>query len=258
MTSEDIPHTAESFFSDSPLFEAKLPDGNAPKYHRLASFLKKFFIDRSPAHAPLPTERELQEQFGVSRDTVRRAVSVLQQKGLVYNIQGSGTYTADLNSHKKEPRAISYTEDMRGRGFTPSTATMGTHRISATAKLAQDLEIAEGSPLIEVVRLRRADNEPMCFEKARFIPEAFNDLNPGAGTSLDQLLIQNGYFVVQMQVRVSAVNLSYEEAAALSVPPNTAGLRVERVGYTDRGKAVESTLSVYRADRYNFEFELRR
>ena len=58
--------------------------------------------------------------------------------------------------------------------------------------------------------------------------------------------------------KVSATNLNREEAEALKLPVGSASLRVQRVGYTLRGLAVESTEMMYRADRYDYVFQLER
>ncbi|MDO4917172.1 MAG: GntR family transcriptional regulator [Rothia sp. (in: high G+C Gram-positive bacteria)] len=258
MTSENSPVSAESYSISRSLFGATLPSATAPKYHRLASFLLSTFIQNGEAHTPLPTERELQNQFGLSRDTVRRAISILQQRGLVYNVQGSGTYVADQHRHTKTPRLVSYTEDMVARGFTPTTATLNCHKVGASLKVASDLNIEESTPVIEVVRLRRADGAPMCYEKARFIPEAFAHVEPENSVSLDAQLTSSGFRIERVVQRIFATNLTAEEAAALDVPQGAAALRVERVGYTSRGTAVESTVSLYRADRFDYEIELTR
>ncbi|MEU7992892.1 GntR family transcriptional regulator [Rothia amarae] len=258
MTSVNPPKSAESSSVSRSFSGARLPEGSSPKYHRLASFLSTSFVKDAPAHTPLPTERELQEYFGVSRDTVRRAISSLQRQGLVYNVQGSGSYVAEENRRIKEPHLVSYTDDMVARGFTPSTITMGFKHLEANDSLANLLGVTAGTPIIEAVRLRRANGDPMCFEKARFLSEVFKNSTPELNVPLERQLAQNGYRIERVKEKVSAVSLDYEESAALSVPLHTAGLRIDRIGYTNRGKPIESTVAVYRADRYDFEFDLYR
>ena len=258
MTSVNSPVTAESYSISRSLSGAQLPDGTAPKYHRLASFLLSTFIENARPHNALPTEKELQDQFGLSRDTVRRAIAVLQQRGLVYNVQGSGTYVADQRKLRKEPRLISYTEDMILRGFAAATANLGTRMTVASEDVAQKLSVPVDTPLLELTRLRRADSVPMCYEKSRFLPQVFNHQGPDPDLSIDQQLMKNGYRVEKATQRVSAAAASAEEAAALGIETHAPVLRVERVGYTIKGLPVEASEAIYRADRYDYELDLTR
>lgn len=235
-----------------------LPSGDSPKYLRLAQLLTENYIRSAPAHTPLPTERELQENYGISRDTVRRAVGHLMKKGLVYNLQGSGTFVADRQTNTKSPRLISFTEDMRARGSRPSSHTLSCSKIGAPAGIARDLKIEVGSPVLRIVRLRSADGAPMALERAHFLPEAFAHLEPALAGSLDAQLTDNGYRVMSATQEVSATNLTKDEAELLQLPAGAAALRVHLIGYTLRGLAVESTETMYRADRYDYLFQLER
>ncbi|MFW0179860.1 GntR family transcriptional regulator [Rothia sp. CCM 9418] len=255
MTSEDS-MTMDATAQTSASFE--LPSSNSPKYLRLAHYLCTTYIDQGAPHTLLPTERELQERFNISRDTVRRAIATLQRRGLVYNVQGSGTYVADRYLHAKEPRLISYTEDMDVRGQKPDTSTLRCHPMGADAQTAKNLEIPVGTRVIEIVKIRRADTEPMCYEKAHFLQEVFSHVEPETHGSLDEQLTRSGYRIEKATHRVSATLVTGEEAQALDVPSGSAALRVEKIGYTDRGIAVESTVCLYRADRYDYEFRLSR
>ncbi|WP_083093128.1 GntR family transcriptional regulator [Rothia nasimurium] len=228
------------------------------KYVQVARGVRERYVKAAAPHTLLPAERELQAEFGVSRDTVRRALRVLADRGLVYNVQGSGTFVAQRHDTVKAPSLRSFTEDMKARGHRPQSVTLSCHMVEAPPLVARDLVLDAGAKVIEIRRLRSADGSPIAFETAHFLPEAFAQLEPEMTGSLDAQLRRSGFSVESAVQRLSATNLTKEEAAWLEVPQGTAALRVEKVGFTGRGLAVESTQTLYRADRYDFEVRVER
>lgn len=235
-----------------------LPAGDKPKYVRLAEALTQNFIAGAKPHSALPTERDLQQSFAVSRDTVRRAISHLIDKGLLYNVQGSGTFVADRKNTSKTPRLVSFTEDMQARGLRPASRTISCSLVPASAGVARDLDIPAGQNVLKIFRIRTADGAPIAIENAYFLPESFAHVEPHASSSLDMQLADNGYRIMNATMTVSATTLTKDEASALQLPTGSPALRVHRVGYTVRGVAVESTDAMYRADSYDFEFSVER
>ncbi|MGI5155757.1 GntR family transcriptional regulator [Microbispora sp. CA-102843] len=81
-------------------------DSDLPVYRRLANALReRIESGRIQPRRPLPSENQLQQEFGVSRDTVRRAVALLSELGLVRTVAGRGTYVraVDVTVVKTEP-----------------------------------------------------------------------------------------------------------------------------------------------------------
>lgn len=229
-----------------------------PKYQMVARHICDRYLTDAQPHAALPTERELQDRLGVSRDTVRRAVRELISRRLVYNIQGSGTFVAPQESSARVPSLRSFTEDMLARGHSPHSLTLTCHIVAAPLSVQRDLALAPGSQVIEISRLRKADGSPIALETACFLPEAFAQMQPEVSTSLDAQMRANGYQVETAQVKITATNLTQKEARHLGVPQGAAALRIDKVGYTARGLAVESTQTLYRGDRYDYALQLSR
>lgn len=228
------------------------------KYQAVARHICDRYLTDTQPHSPLPTERELQDRLGVSRDTVRRAIRELIDRQLVYNIQGSGTFVAPQESPSRAPLLRPFTQDMLTRGHTPHSLTLSCHLVIAPLHVQRDLALDPDSKVIEISRLRQADGSPIALETAYFLPEAFSQMQPEASTSLDAQMRASGYQVETAQVKVTATNLTQAEAHHLGVPQGAAALRVDKVGYTARGLAVESTHTLYRGDRYDYEFQLHR
>ncbi|QRZ61877.1 GntR family transcriptional regulator [Rothia sp. ZJ932] len=229
-----------------------------PLYKELAELLRTSYISTAAEHAPLPTERSLQEKFGVSRDTVRRALNYLTLRGDIYTRAGSGSYVAArLNIHKT-PRLTSFTEDMCERGHEPASATLECGLVEAPDAVARHLRLPPGAQVYKVVRLRTADGLPMAYETAYLLRAPFAQQAPHTTGSLDEQLTRAGYRIVSATQRISAHSLSATEAMVLEQPLSAPALAVHRVGFTGEGTPVEATTTLYRADRYDFEVKVER
>ena len=202
----------------------------------------------------IPTERELAEQYKVSRITVRKAIDGLAEEGLLVSRQGSGNFVS-ARIDKNFAKLTSFSEDMRSRGRTPRTEwlkrTVGTVSPEEALKLA----LSPGSTVYRFHRLRFADNAPMALEYATVIASALPSLD-AVKDSLYDALEATGHRPVRALQRLRALLLNDEQAALLQAQPGDAGLLVERLGYLRDGRAVELSQSFYRGDTYDFIAEL--
>lgn len=206
----------------------------------------------------LPPERELSERFEVARETLRRCLRELEMEGLLERKQGAGTFIAG-QPVVKQPQLMSFSEDMRARGLTPSSELLSTRTLAAGAKLALKLKLVPGSPLLEIRRLRMANDEPMALETVYLAQARLPGFDPAAlATGSLYELLEKRYDV---QVRsasqqLQATVLNEEEAEMLEVPAFSPSLLVERITLSTKGEVVEYGKSLYRADRYRFELNV--
>jgi GntR family transcriptional regulator len=197
---------------------------------------------------PAPSERELVQRFGVARMTVRQAMDALVGEGLLVRIPGRGTFVAQPRSHPG--RLLSFTEEMRLRGFVAESQTLIARREKAGPGVARALELDEGDPVIHVKRVRRADGGPICVEDA-YLDEALlpGFLRGGVPLSLYAALTARGLAPTWAEDAVSADLATPDEADALGVTPGAAVLRVARRALAG-DRPVEVSRTVYRSDRY--------
>jgi GntR family transcriptional regulator, N-acetylglucosamine utilization regulator len=234
-------------------------DQQLRKHELVRAHLLAEMRERLRPHEQLPTERDLSEELGVSRLTVRRALQQMSEEGRVYRVQGAGTFVAEPSIRKGDV-LTSFSEDMRARGLTPSARLLEASETVAGAQLAWRLEVSPGEPLIHLVRLRLADDTPMCLERVdvvkRLAPDLLEQLSDA---SLYELLAERYRVVVtRADQSVTATVLDPEDAGHLEVPPLSPALLVERVTHDQQGRRVEFARSLYRGDRYAFEITLRR
>jgi len=228
------------------------------KYEELRQELLAEMAGSAP-HTPLPTEREISARHGVSRNTVRQALDALETSGSVYRVQGAGTFVAPPVV-SKSLALTSFSEDMRERDLVPASRLLAAETVRAGRQIAERLGIAPDAEVVRVSRLRLADGSPMCLENVHLPADRVPGLaREDLSGSLYALLTERyGLQIRSAEQVVRAVDLDETESALLGVPVGVSGLRVQRVGLDRRDTPVEATTTLYRADRYDIRFTVRR
>lgn len=232
-------------------------DGSAsqPLYLQLQHGIRHAIEKRSlkPADA-LPPERDLAEQFAVSRITVRKAIDGLVSEGFLTRKQGSGTYVSN-RVEKHFSKLTSFTEDMIARGRSPASTWLGRSRGAVTPEEALTMGLSPGTPVFRLQRLRFADGTPMALEHCT-VPVFCLPSADAVTSSLYAALEHAGYRPTRALQRLRAVLFNREQADLLGAREYDAGLLVERRGFLSDGRAVEFSSSLYRGDTYDFIAEL--
>jgi len=255
-TPESTAHNAESHY--------ELPPIPGPKYEQVIHYIEQRYIIPGKPGDKLPTERMIQQNFGVSRQTVRSALKVLIERGLLYNVQGSGTYVAERTDATYIPRVDTFVDDMRRRGFEGSTRMIATRWVDATEEISTHLSVPVGEQVLFVRRLRLANHEVIGFERSYFVKAAASSIldammaeMSGAMSSLDQLA-DTPNAIKHARVRTSAALFTDADAEAFNhqVPVGEAAFKVCATGYTEEGSPVEYAETLYLADAYFYEMIL--
>ena len=235
-------------------------NGQTPIYEQIyKNLLEKIRREEIVAGEAFPSERELAENFGVSRMTVRQALKTLKKDGFIYHERGIGAFVSKRKLDVHTRNLVGFTEEMRERGLRPSSKMLLFQKEAAAAETAKDLVIEPGAEVFHFQRLRLADGSPMAFEDA-FLPAA-------AYAGLDRFDLENAslYQILESEydVRMShaeeileALAVDREIADALSVKKGAPVLMVHRVVFSEADQAVESVKTFYRADRYRATFYL--
>ncbi len=208
--------------------------------------------------APVPSERELTEQYGVSRMTARQALRALRQDGLVYRERGLGTFVSGRKVDVHTRNLVGFTEDMRRRGLKPSTKVILMKREPASQSTAGELGINPGDEVFHLERLRLADGAPMAYEINFISAELYPELDQRdlEKESLYSILEDYGVRMQRADEVLEAARAPRHIARHLSIKPSAPVLIVHRVVNSDTNKAIESVKTIYRADRYRATFHL--
>lgn len=169
----------------------------------------------------LPTEFELSREFMVNRHTVRRALSDLQEKGIVESTQGRGSFVRRPSSPIRLKRRPRFTEAVKMRGRTPRTDTLKLLVRPADSRTAQSLGIRAGQPVIFLERRRLIDEEPTALSQHYFSHDRFPtfiDMYKVRGT-ITQTLIDSGVpDYTRRRTCISARLPTVQEAELLHIP----------------------------------------
>ena len=237
-----------------------LPPVPGPKYEQVIRYLEqKYVVPGSPGDK-LPTERAIQEKFKVSRQTVRNAIKALLERGLIYNVQGSGTYVADRSQGSYIPRVCSFAEDMERRGLQASTRMLSTQWVEVTEEISRYLSVTIDSSVLLVKRLRLAEGEPIGFELAYLAPEVATCLleTMASGGSRKDPHDNCEYTIEHGMMRMEATLMTEADAEAFNHLPTVgaAAFKVTTTSYTSQGSPVEHSVTLYKGDAYFYEMLL--
>jgi GntR family transcriptional regulator len=202
--------------------------------------------------APLPSERELAERYGIARMTVRTELDRLVADGLVYRIHGRGTFVAAPRVTQAMTLS-SFSEDMRERGLVPGSQILACHVVLATSAVAGRLELADGAQVIRIHRVRTADGEPMAVEEAFLPADRFAGLHQADfehGSLFELLEDRCEVQLATGEQRVVAVSIDAVQAHLLGVEPGDPGLLFQTMVRDVAGAPVYTAWSCYRGDRY--------
>jgi GntR family transcriptional regulator len=226
------------------------------KHVRVREYVREL-IDGADPGSPAPSERELVQQFGVARMTVRQALDALVSEGLLERVPGRGTFVAESRADLPG-RLASYTEEMGRRGMVPSSRTLLARMEAAGPGVARALEIEEGDNVVHWQRLRLADSAPMAIEDAylaeSIVPQFLDQPLPA---SLYDDLRSRDLMPTWGEDSIESALARADEAELLDVAEGDPVLRIARRAFAG-AVAVEVSRSTYRADRFTLWVPLSR
>lgn len=224
-------------------------DGVVPKHEQLRGRLAELAA-RLPAGAPLPGERQLCIEHGVSRITVREAIGQLVSEGVLVRVRGKGTFVAERAARSRLHLA-SFHSDMRRLGLRPGTVVLAVDRAVPPPATREALELAAGEQAWHVRRLRLADDQPMSVDDGWYPVAVVPDLDGADLTgSLYTLLAERyGCTIDRAEQTVRAAEVDRGSAVLLGLAASRPVLVFDRVSYSG-GRPVEHARSTYRGDRY--------
>ena len=239
------------------------PYNALPKYNQLASILRQKIEDGQwPPRTPIPSERQLEVLYNISRTTIREAIDHLVRQGYLYREHGRGTFVSPQKLQKGLMELTSFSEDLIKRGITPGQFIRSLDWITAPAKIAQKLEIAAGSKVLCIERVRLGDGVPIGLQTSYLaLPSdlSINRADLESSGSLYRILQEKFNIIPSEADETLEVTLATpEEAQLLEVVAGAPLLLSERVLFAQNRKPVEFVKILYRGDRYRYYVRLTR
>ncbi len=240
-----------------------------PYYHQLKTILREQIQELQDAHQPvlLPTERELQEQYQVSRSVVRQAIQELVAEGLVVREQGRGTFALPHKvRHSPQPdkvRTLGLSYYLKVHGMRSGTELLSRTLGQPDGQAAAALELAPDARVLRFERLRLAADVPIGLQTvtlpAQVVESADGELSDEdllyGESSLDYLRDRLGVAIGTSTRTIGAIPMEPRHAEVLAANVGEPALRVRRVVRSATGDPVEYFDAVYRGDMFEYSLE---
>jgi GntR family transcriptional regulator len=240
------------------------PDDFLPRYYQLANILRESIAQgRFEARQPIPSERQLESLYSVSRTTIRQAIDLLIRQGFLYREHGRGTFVSPQKLQKGISELTSFTEDMKQRGILPGQKILEIGYVEPSEQVRQHLELpATCNQVLRIERLRLGDDVPMGLQTSYYVL-------PEGQTITRQELEEYGSIYKMLQEKFHIIPTEADEtlevtlatpreAALLQVPPGSPLLLSERTMYSQTRRVIEFVKILYRGDRYRYIAKLTR
>ena len=227
--------------------------GPVLKRTRVRDYLRNL-VESQAAGDPIPSERALCEQLGVSRPTLRAAVDELVTTGLIVREHGRGMFVAPAKITQELAMAQEDSAFVLPRAAgTWASRVLEFSVVQAGARVGRKLHISPAAEIAYIARLRLVDGEPMAIEYLHVPAALVPGLTPAdmeSGDFYELLRDQHGIQVHQAVQSIEPTVTSDREARLLSVPVLSPALLFERLTTDRTGRPVEYVHSLYRGDRY--------
>jgi GntR family transcriptional regulator len=230
-----------------------------PKYY----LIKQQIIDminreEISENGMVPSERELMGRFGVSRITVRKAITDLVNEGYLYTVQGKGTFVRTDERNRDLVSIMSCTEDIQRMGMVPSKKIICAEVIAADKKRLKRLQLNEGDSVFKLQRVFYADAEPVNYTTTYLPVKLFPGIEQHdfEQESVYQVLEQEYNVKITTATRTLEAVLALDDVAErLEMESGQPVILFRAVTYgimNRRELPIETFKSYYRTDKFKF------
>jgi len=230
-----------------------------PLYYQLKEILRSWITSgKFDSDGCFPSERELQERYGISRMTVRRTLAELVNEGFLIREQGRGSFVVKTRMQDQLRHLTSFTEDTQQRGLSTAAKILDFH-VVIDNEVAAEMGIPADEELVQLQRIRLVNGEPLALQTS-FVRHS---LCPGL---VERGLISGSLYKMMEEgyaLRLGRARQAFEakpadeyEAELLGIDVGQPVLVLERLTYLHDGTPIEYVRSTYRGDRYRFTVEL--
>ncbi|GAY73693.1 GntR family transcriptional regulator [Lentilactobacillus kosonis] len=215
-------------------------------YRNIMTDLKRRIENNEFDNKRLPDERSLSESYGVSRSSVKRALNVLANQGIIFKKRGSGTFINPLYQKNKsifqyEGSNLGITDSFKSDGQIPQIKLLDFKVVPATAELQTDLFLKPGDFVYQVKRLRTFDDHPFMIEQGyipiKVAPELTQEVV--VGSIFNYFEDTAGKSVTKSFMSIKAEPSNEEDRELLGLKENEPVGMMEGIFFLDDGTPVE-------------------
>jgi len=225
------------------------------KYQEIAGKIEKSIKNqRLKQGDKLPSLEELVSQFNASKSTVRKALEILENKGAIYQLRGSGIFVRKLK--RRGYIDLGLTRGLKGTigEYEMTTEVLAVEVIDATSEIAKNLSIEIGDAVYYIKRVRFLHGQPLCIEESYFVKSIVTYMNKEiAADSIFNYLrtalklnlgFSDSYFHVG--------KINEEESKFLKLSIGEPKFYLESIFYLATGKAFDYSKTTYHYDQAQF------
>lgn len=205
--------------------------------------------------AKLPSERQLCKDYKVSRTTVRNALGSLVNSGILYQIQGKGTFVRERNRENLS-NYYSFAEQTKRNGKTPKSIVTNFEIRLINKREKQVFEDSSIEKVISFDRLLLADDVPMMYDKTVIPYIRFDRITKDILERVALYDIFSNIFdtkITNVRERFQVSSLTKKVAKDLNLKEGSEVLKITRFSYDKEDKLIEYTISYARGDMFYYE-----
>jgi len=240
-------------------------DSEIPLYRQLAERLEKsinsgFYLEKEK----LPSENNMCKIYEVSRITVRQAMDLLEQKGLIYTVHGKGTFVNFPVISQQLFKIVNFSKILQDQGLTGHTIVHAyTNDIKVDELTENIMKTNQFGPLSRLELVGFAQGIPIVYYKSllrrnsgiRMHKHALELMEQGNPFSTFDILRMEKVRIGKISQTIRACNAGREIAAILKVPQEMAIIVLESVIFDTNKVPIELKLGYYRGDKFSFELK---
>lgn len=232
-----------------------------PRYYQVYTVLSQRVRDGEwTAEVPMPTEQEFAALFGVSRVTIRKALNMLQEEGLILRQQGRGTFALPPPKRPGRANFSGLLENVSDFEQHTKVRVLSFERLGLSEDAAHLLERAPGARALRIVRVRSDAQSPFSYTTT-YVPEpeaAVLTEGTLGNLTVSSALERAGVLAASAEQHLSATVAGVEVAKHLRIEVGAPLISMTRVMRNEDGQPIEVIQALYRPDKYEYRVNLSR
>lgn len=230
-------------------------ENHTPSYMKVYSQMKELIFNETyPIGSLVPREPDLCEKFGVSRTTLRKAMELLEQEGIVDIQQGRGTEVLNYKTTQKLNQVSSFSETLEAKGYKVQSKSMYIDMIVPPNNVLDDLQLAPDTEVVRIQRIQLANGKPIAIITNYIIPDLVPGIISDSGTFVSlyhHIESKYGIKITAARDTIKAKVADFLESELLQIPTGSPLIVDRRITYS-LSKPIEVVVMIVDGSKYEF------